>query len=73
MRNFGASFHKVAGVFSVEDLDSEAALELVIEYQTDCPCDLLIRGFHNQNQFDLGSLPSVTGTWTEHRVRWSVL
>ena len=73
MRNFGASFHKVAGVFSIEDLEIKAAaLELVIEYRTESPCDLLIRGFYGQDQFDLGSLPPVTGMWKEHCVSWSL-
>jgi lipopolysaccharide transport system ATP-binding protein len=74
MRNFGTAFHKIAGVFSMKDTDiSETPLELIVEYRTESPCDLLIHGFHNEDQFDLGSLPPVTGRWIEHRVNWSLL
>src|SRR5579884_438302 len=74
MLNFGTSFHKVSGVFRIDDPGSieQDELELKVEYWAAAPPAVSLRVIRDDDQFELGDLPSDTGVWHEHRVRFSL-
>lgn len=71
--NYGSVFHKAAGAFiwpGVLPKDSDAELELVLDYCSDSACDLVIRAFGAERSFALGALPPSRGEWVTHVARW---
>lgn len=71
MLNYGSSFHKVAGVLAVpdyvEDL-SDTSFKFVFDYWAEQPCNLVLRGFIENREYELGLLPPTVGEWVSHTV-----
>jgi lipopolysaccharide transport system ATP-binding protein len=70
MLNFGTSFHKAAGVFCIPNPVNLRAydLQLAVEYWSDEHCEIVVRAFYGNKQFDLGDLPIEPGVWKRHIV-----
>jgi hypothetical protein len=71
MLNYGSPFHKVAGVLPLPDRTTAAPLTLRLEYWSDEPCDLRLRGYRDGVLEDLGSLSTASGAWSTHEVRYA--
>ncbi|MBD2015726.1 ATP-binding cassette domain-containing protein [Microcoleus sp. FACHB-53] len=72
MLNYGSPFHKVAGVFVTPGLFTDAdktQIDLLMEYWSDEPCDLVLRAFIKGREIDLGPLPPTKGQWIKHSVQ----
>jgi ABC-type polysaccharide/polyol phosphate transport system ATPase subunit len=71
--NYGSPFHKVGGVFAVPGQVSTSEvkqLSIRLDYWSESPCELLLRAFINDHEFDLGELPPSHGAWKQHRAPW---
>ncbi|HEY9611808.1 ABC transporter ATP-binding protein [Allocoleopsis sp.] len=73
MLNYGSPFHKVAGVFVTSGLFTEAdktQIDLLMEYWSHEPCDLVLRAFIKGREIDLGAVPPAQRRWAKHSVQW---
>lgn len=71
--NYGSPFHKAGGTFVAPGQVSAAEVKqlgLQLEYWSAEPCELSLRAFLGDHEFDLGPLPPSSGGWTSHRADW---
>jgi ABC-type polysaccharide/polyol phosphate transport system ATPase subunit len=68
MLNYGSPFHKVAGLFVNGAVPAVAndLLRLRVRYWMDRPCDLIVHGYGESGQAEIGTLPPTTGGWVTH-------
>jgi ABC-type polysaccharide/polyol phosphate transport system ATPase subunit len=71
--DYGSPFHKVSGVLVVPGGLSPADLEhlqLLVDYGSDVPCDVVARAFVEGREIDLGTLPPSDGNWCRAKLTW---
>jgi ABC-type polysaccharide/polyol phosphate transport system ATPase subunit len=67
MRNFGGSFHKVAGVLAVDvDVESSADLQLEFDYWTEATGALAVQCFLDKRVLAAAQVTLSTRAWTRH-------
>lgn len=69
--NYGSSFHKVAGVLTIQKQVFESNLDefqLAIDYWSEQSCNLIVRAFYKDKEYNLGFLPQKQKEWIEHIV-----
>jgi lipopolysaccharide transport system ATP-binding protein len=68
LRNYGSSFHKVAGVFDVRHADLAGADEIRVhfDYWTAAGSELVVHAFVGDRALDLGPLPEAVDDWRHH-------
>jgi len=68
MLNHGSPFLKIGGVFTVPSsaLETGAGLTVSLDYWTEQPCDLVLRGYLNEVVLDFGELPPARNEWVSH-------
>jgi ABC-type polysaccharide/polyol phosphate transport system ATPase subunit len=68
MLNYGSPFHKVAGLL-VSPASAQAASDPVtlrVRYWMDRPCELVVHGYAESGQGEIGALPATVGRWVTH-------
>jgi lipopolysaccharide transport system ATP-binding protein len=69
MLNYGSSFHKVTGAFTIESSianEDLSDLSFAIEYMSSEACQLGVRAYYNETNVSLGQLPPSSGNWVRH-------
>jgi len=72
MLNYGAPFHKIAAVVAVprRTLDPGGALEVVVDYWSDAPCELDVRCHVGDRVQQIGGFVTKSGAWTSERLAY---
>jgi lipopolysaccharide transport system ATP-binding protein len=70
MLHYGSPFHKVSGVLPLPASvpAGDGGLSLRLEYWSDEPCDLRLRGYRGDRVADLGALETRPRQWAVHSV-----
>jgi len=72
MLNYGAPFHKVAASVEVprESLEGGRALDIVVDYWSDAPCELEVRCHVGDRSQEVGPFVTRTGGWASERLSY---
>jgi ABC-type polysaccharide/polyol phosphate transport system ATPase subunit len=72
MLNHGSPFHKVVGVLSVPRGALTGDATLALDYWSDEPCQLQLRGYAGDHAQDLGELTTIPREWRTHAAPYSM-
>lgn len=70
MLDYGSSFHKVAGVFSIDDhiLNSPLPISIQLSFRSDKPCTLAALAILDGREIYSEALPASSGSWIDHSI-----
>jgi len=72
MLNHGSPFHKVVGVLSVPRGALTGDATFALDYWSDEPCQLQLRGYAGDHAQDLGELTTIPREWRTHAAPYSM-
>jgi len=73
MLDYGSSFHKVAGVFPIDDhiLNSRLPISIQLSFRSDKPCALAALAILDGREIYSEALPTSSGSWIDHSINIS--